>query len=594
MTRGRAQQKPGRTVGCVGLQNLGNTCYMNSALQCVRSVEELTKYFLTNEAKKEVNPDNPLSHNGEVAMAYGKLLDELYKEPVPNSIAPRNFKSVIGRNAPAFQGYGQQDSQEFLGFLLDGLQEDLNRIKKKPYIEKPDSTDEMIHNPQLIRDMADKVWEITKKRDDSVISDLFTGMYKSTLVCPECDKVSITFDPFNNLTLPLPVANLWHHHVKFFPLNDAPVTISVELDKAGTIKSLKEYISARVGVPVDRLFGAEEFRDRFFKYYEDSSSVNDEIQGADIPTIHELEAPPTNITSLKKSKGNRRFQDQNTPSWDEGMAERLLVPVFHRLNPEEAGFVKGRFKSSKADVQLPSPHFIVLTPEEAQSEETIRRKVLEKMLTFTSGPVLASADDTDTAETTDPEMVNTTSDVDSADSKVVAKSVSGEEDMVDVTMRDAAGSRKATASGPVKASPLLLKRFNKRRPKWISPLEFLDGHFQNLFEMSYFREANPTTTVPTGWNNVNEDTPYPRLSTRLPKLPVSDVEMQSPGTWPNGSDDSGSEEATPPDSHLITRMAEESSEEDSDFPKVKVCTHQPFCFCYRPPTPRTPRVDSGN
>lgn len=45
MTRGR-QAKNGRSLGTVGLNNLGNTCYMNSALQCVRSVEELTQYFL--------------------------------------------------------------------------------------------------------------------------------------------------------------------------------------------------------------------------------------------------------------------------------------------------------------------------------------------------------------------------------------------------------------------------------------------------------------------------------------------------------------------------------------------------------------------
>ncbi len=46
MTRGRTKQKTRRSTGCVGLTNLGNTCYMNSALQCLRSVEELTSYFL--------------------------------------------------------------------------------------------------------------------------------------------------------------------------------------------------------------------------------------------------------------------------------------------------------------------------------------------------------------------------------------------------------------------------------------------------------------------------------------------------------------------------------------------------------------------
>jgi len=156
-----------------------------------------------------LNPRNPLSHNGEVAKIYAKLLHEMYSPHCAASFAPRTFKNIIGKCEPSFSGYQQQDSQEFLLFLLDGLQEDLNRIDKKPYIEKPDSTDEMVHDRVALREMADKCWDIYKKRNDSVITDLFAGMYKSTVVCPVCEKVSIIFDPFNNLTLQLPIENVW-------------------------------------------------------------------------------------------------------------------------------------------------------------------------------------------------------------------------------------------------------------------------------------------------------------------------------------------------------------------------------------------------
>lgn len=46
----------------------------------------------------------------------------------------------VGRFAPQFSGYQQHDSQELLTFLLDGLHEDLNRIKQKPYIELQDAS----------------------------------------------------------------------------------------------------------------------------------------------------------------------------------------------------------------------------------------------------------------------------------------------------------------------------------------------------------------------------------------------------------------------------------------------------------------------
>lgn len=49
------------------------------------------------------------------------------------------IQTQVGRFAPQFSGYQQQDSHELLAFLLDGLHEDLNRIRKKPYIQLKDA-----------------------------------------------------------------------------------------------------------------------------------------------------------------------------------------------------------------------------------------------------------------------------------------------------------------------------------------------------------------------------------------------------------------------------------------------------------------------
>ncbi|KAH6694104.1 ubiquitin carboxyl-terminal hydrolase [Plectosphaerella plurivora] len=535
VTRGRARQKKvTRTSGVVGLNNLGNTCYMNSALQCIRSVEELTKYFLTDEYLKEVNSDNPLGWNGQVANSYGALLKEIYRDS-RSAVAPREFKSTIGRCRPTFSGWAQQDTQEFLGFLLDGLQEDLNRIEKKPYIEKPDSTDEMIGNDEAIREMADKVWDITRRRDDSVIADLFTGMYKSTLQCPVCDKISITFDPFNNLTLPIPVEDMWSHTIKFYPLNDAPVEFDVDLPKHSPLALLKKFVSERSGVPVERLFGAEEYQNKFYKLFDDAEDVGS-IGSNDIAVYHELESQPTNwpmkaapVRSMLDIDDDEPFVDPRT--------ERLVVPVFHK-----------KASTTYSHKEVMPAHFIVLTRDEASNEDAIRRKILEKVSTISNWTGFTETDDA-----VDPDIVLTTqSDADSSgDGKVIAHSVEGEDDMVEVSMKDAEAS-----------TPGALKEFNKKRPQWVDTNQHLPAQLQNLFEMYYMFERSEKK-MPTGWHDL--DKTHARLSSRAPASESSsEHESNSPSTWTTGADsdresDGQSREASEP---TLTRMNEESSEED--------------------------------
>jgi ubiquitin carboxyl-terminal hydrolase 4/11/15 len=77
-------------------------------------------------------------------------------------------------------------------------------VRKKPYIERGELVGEQPTEEQL-REMGQKSWDGHRLRNDSVIVDLCQGMYKSTVVCPQCDVVSVTFDPFMDLSVPLPI-----------------------------------------------------------------------------------------------------------------------------------------------------------------------------------------------------------------------------------------------------------------------------------------------------------------------------------------------------------------------------------------------------
>ena len=120
--------------GHCGMTNLGNTCFMNSSLQCLSNTVPLTNYFANPNWRTDINTDNPLGTKGELVEEFADLLKELWSGS--NSvIAPRDFKYKLEKFAPQFAGYQQHDSQELLAYLLDGLHEDLNRVKKKPYKE---------------------------------------------------------------------------------------------------------------------------------------------------------------------------------------------------------------------------------------------------------------------------------------------------------------------------------------------------------------------------------------------------------------------------------------------------------------------------
>ena len=187
-------------MGVIGLRNLGNTCFLNSSLQCLSATIPLTDYFLGYDYRKEINKDNFLGTGGKLVVAYAELMKQMWLETHSKKsvVEPTSFKKQLGTFAPQFSGYHQQDAQELLAFLLDGIHEDLNRVKTRPYVEDRDcdgTNDE---------EDAIEAWKNYLRRNKSLVVDLFQGQLRNTCTCLTCGHVNIRFEPFMYLSLPIP------------------------------------------------------------------------------------------------------------------------------------------------------------------------------------------------------------------------------------------------------------------------------------------------------------------------------------------------------------------------------------------------------
>jgi hypothetical protein len=156
-------------LGVLGLKNLGNTCFMNTALQCILATDLFTSYFQQNEelfntllssnsnnnsnghssssSSSSSIMSNPLrrrqqqssdsnmvsGNNMQVSTAFYQLIHQFVKADCnrPSPIAPQELKFVVAKNAPWLIGNQQHDCQEFLRYLLDALSEELKSFNKK-------------------------------------------------------------------------------------------------------------------------------------------------------------------------------------------------------------------------------------------------------------------------------------------------------------------------------------------------------------------------------------------------------------------------------------------------------------------------------
>lgn len=259
--------------GLCGLNNLGNTCFMNSGLQCLSNTVPLAEFMVTGRCDEQVNRNNPLGTKGELLTEFADLLQDIWSGRM-SAVAPRDFKWKLERFAPQFSGWQQHDSHELLAFLLDGLHEDLNRVTKKPYFE----TNEFEGLPE--EEAAKKSWSQHIARNDSFITDWCHGQLRSEVNCNVCTRVSKVYDPFMYLSVPLPEAKtraiecfVWDQNFKNLPLK-----YRIDAPKFGTIGDFVNEVARVSKLNPALMHVCDVYSQRFFKMFrrdEPLSSISD-------------------------------------------------------------------------------------------------------------------------------------------------------------------------------------------------------------------------------------------------------------------------------------------------------------------------------
>ena len=183
--------------GLCGLCNLGNTCFMNSIIQCLNNTLPLLEYFVQNEYLKDINKQ---SSDFNITNEWNLVCRGLWHKNA--LVNPKKFHSAIRlraieRDYDDFTGFGQNDSQEFLQFLLESLHNSLSKKVNMNIVGKP------VNDLDKIAIEALTAWTKYFQSDYSKIVEIFYGQYFSRLITKKNKKIerSNTFDPFSCICL---------------------------------------------------------------------------------------------------------------------------------------------------------------------------------------------------------------------------------------------------------------------------------------------------------------------------------------------------------------------------------------------------------
>ena len=181
-----------------GLTNLCNTCYLNTALQCLYNVKDLNFYFLFEKDFKSELRKN--SNEKTFTLCYYETLQLLLSNKVlrPMPLLKNLLELCNKKGIPCRLG-NQEDSQEYLLYIIDFIHEALKYdVNAKFDVNIKNELDK-----ELL--LSYKSWNNDISKDYSIITDLFYGQFKYNIYKEEDleNEISIKFEKFNSISLPI-------------------------------------------------------------------------------------------------------------------------------------------------------------------------------------------------------------------------------------------------------------------------------------------------------------------------------------------------------------------------------------------------------
>jgi ubiquitin carboxyl-terminal hydrolase 8 len=181
--------------GHFGLQNIGNTCFMNTALQCLSAIDIFSAYFLSDQYLSDINK-KPQS---EFVRAYVRFLKNAWDEN-DCIISPKLLKETLGKFYDPYSGFRQNDAAECFNKIIELLHEGLSyAVSIKFAIKKEHILTEM----EKMEAASMACTKMHFEKNYSIPVKLFYGQFQNRIICIECKTVSMYYEPFSMINLPI-------------------------------------------------------------------------------------------------------------------------------------------------------------------------------------------------------------------------------------------------------------------------------------------------------------------------------------------------------------------------------------------------------